>query len=192
MHPAVLLADSLLEQGAIGRVRTARGETTYQADSDALFRGWPIAVLVDANTSGTAEWLAAALQDNHRAVDRRDVDPRRHRERGRRWAEMPGSRRESGRESPSATVRWSIELTTGYLERGDGRALAAPTRTRPTPLGRSRSTRDEPRRSRPGSNRIMWSPPDPAQPIARGQGPGAGATGPGPGEAAGTHLSQDP
>ena len=68
MHSAVLLADSLLERGAIGRVRTARGETTYQADADALFRGWPIAVLVDQNTSGTAEWLAAALQDNHRAV----------------------------------------------------------------------------------------------------------------------------
>ena len=77
VHPAVLLADCLLDHGPIGRVRTARGETTYQADSDALFRGWPIAVLVDANTSGTAEWLAAALQDNHRAIDRRDADPRR-------------------------------------------------------------------------------------------------------------------
>ncbi len=68
VHPTVLLADSLLERGAIGRVRTARGETTYQADADALFRGWPIAVLADQDTSGTAEWLVAALQDNHRAV----------------------------------------------------------------------------------------------------------------------------
>ncbi len=68
VHPAVLLADSLLESGTIGRVRTVRGETTYQADSDALFRGWPIAVLVDQNTSGTAEWIAVALQDDRRAV----------------------------------------------------------------------------------------------------------------------------
>ena len=68
VHPAVLLADCLLEQGPIGRVRTSRGETNYQADSDALFRGWPIAVLVNMNTSGSAEWLAAALQDNHRAT----------------------------------------------------------------------------------------------------------------------------
>ena len=50
VHPAVLLADSLLDHGSIGRVRTARGETTYQADSDALFRGWPMAVLVDEST----------------------------------------------------------------------------------------------------------------------------------------------
>ena len=54
--------------GMIGRVRTAEREMTYQADSDALFRGWPIAVLVDAMHGGTAEWLAAALQDNHRAM----------------------------------------------------------------------------------------------------------------------------
>ena len=68
VHPAVLLADRLLPGGVIGRVRTAEGEMTYQADSDALFRGLPIAVLVDDGTSGTAEWLAAALQDNHRAM----------------------------------------------------------------------------------------------------------------------------
>ena len=41
---------------------------TYQADSDALFRGWPMAVLVGEFTRGTAEWLAAAIQDNHRAM----------------------------------------------------------------------------------------------------------------------------
>jgi len=68
VHPAVLLADSLLERGSIGRVRTAHGEITYQAEPDDLFRGWPIAALVDTNTSGTGEWLAAALQDNHRAT----------------------------------------------------------------------------------------------------------------------------
>ncbi|MGP0067092.1 MAG: S41 family peptidase [Isosphaeraceae bacterium] len=126
VHPAVLLADCLLDHGPIGRVRTARGETTYQADSDALFRGWPMVVLVDANTSGTAEWLAAALQDNHRATI---VGTPTH-------GTMRG-RRALGRSMPqeSTGVRsrvsvgdgsWSIELTTGYLERGDGRALSPP------------------------------------------------------------------
>jgi carboxyl-terminal processing protease len=77
-HVAVLLADSLLDRGLIGRVRTvARDpsapagmvvkETTYQAEPDALFRGWPIVVLVDERTGGTAEWVAAALKDNGRA-----------------------------------------------------------------------------------------------------------------------------
>jgi carboxyl-terminal processing protease len=123
VHPAVLLADCLLDRGPIGRLRTSRGETTYQAEPDALFRGWPIAVLVDSSTTGTAEWLAAALQDNHRAVV--VGTPTSGASRQVRMA--------SGIVAPEATgVRsrvsvgdgsWSIELTTGCLERGDGRPL---------------------------------------------------------------------
>jgi carboxyl-terminal processing protease len=125
VHPAVLLADCLLERGPIGRVRTAQGEVTYQADSDAVFRGWPIVALVDPSTSGTAEWLAAALQDNRRAVI------------------VGAPTGGAGRIMPtfgdavelSADVRsrvpvgdgsWSIELTTGRLVRGDGRLLSRP------------------------------------------------------------------
>ncbi len=67
-HTALLLADYLLDQGTIGRVRTNKGTTTYRADADALFRGWPLALLVDSQTSGAVEWLAAACQDNHRAI----------------------------------------------------------------------------------------------------------------------------
>ena len=67
-HTALLLADSLLDHGTIGRVRTSHGETVYQADPDAIFRGWPMAVLVDGTTSGAAEWLAAAIQDNKRGI----------------------------------------------------------------------------------------------------------------------------
>ena len=74
LHPTVLLADSLLERGTIGRVRTADRVTTHEATPDALFRGRPIAVLVDRGTVCGAEWLAAALQDNHRATDRGDPD----------------------------------------------------------------------------------------------------------------------
>jgi carboxyl-terminal processing protease len=117
-HTAVLLADSLLERGPIGRIRTAKGETAYQADPDALFRGWPIVVLVDSSTWGTAEWLAAALQDNHRAI-------------------LVGAPTASAsRRGSSAIVRstlpvgdgaWSITLATGRLERGDGRPLGTDT-----------------------------------------------------------------
>ncbi len=42
----------------------------------------PLVALVDAETANTAEWLAAALQDNHRAVlvgtaTQRRVEPAR-------------------------------------------------------------------------------------------------------------------
>jgi carboxyl-terminal processing protease len=113
LHSTVLLADILLDDGCIGRIATAHGETKYQADSDALFQGWPLVVLIDASTAGTAEWLAAALQDNHRAV-------------------LVGAPTSSARGAPGVGVRstipvgdgaWSLSLTTGRLERGDGRPL---------------------------------------------------------------------
>jgi len=113
LHPTVLVADSLLDNGCIGRIETAHGETKYQADSDALLRDWPLVVLIDPLTRGTAEWLAAALQDNHRAV----------------LVGMPSS---SALGVPGAVVQssisvgdgaWSMMLTTGRLERGDGRPL---------------------------------------------------------------------
>jgi carboxyl-terminal processing protease len=128
VHTAILLADSLLESGPIGRVKTARGETTYQADSDAILRGWPLAVLVDVDTSGAAEWLAAALQDNHRAV-------------------IVGSPTMSAKINPGpgfvkSTIpvgdgQLSVSLATGLLERGDGRAISLFDRSLPS-LIRSR------------------------------------------------------
>jgi carboxyl-terminal processing protease len=68
IHPAVLLADELLDSGTIGRVRLASREVTYRAEPGALFSGWPIAVLVDGATSDQAEWIAAALKVNKRAT----------------------------------------------------------------------------------------------------------------------------
>jgi carboxyl-terminal processing protease len=65
---AAMLADELLESGLIGRVRTLDSETTVKASPDAVLRGVKIAVLVDQGTQGVAEWLAGALQDNHRAI----------------------------------------------------------------------------------------------------------------------------
>jgi carboxyl-terminal processing protease len=128
VHPAVLLADALLESGAIGRLRTTRGETIYQADPDALFRGWPVVALVDNSTFGTSEWIAAALQDNHRAVLVGSPTQGAH-----RAPRTGGMRLEKGlppfiETSMKSTVpvgdgRWWISLATGYLERGDGRPL---------------------------------------------------------------------
>src|SRR5262249_20554509 len=46
-HAAVLVADGLLDEGPIGRVRTTHGVREHRSDADCLFRGWPMAVLVD-------------------------------------------------------------------------------------------------------------------------------------------------
>lgn len=108
IHPTVLLADELLDNGPIGRVRHASRETSYHAEPGSLFPGWPIAVLVDRATSDYAEWIAAALQANKRAVIV-----------GTPTAGFGISRStvpldESGR---------TANLVTGLLERPDGRPI---------------------------------------------------------------------
>jgi len=112
-HPTVLLADSLLDGGTIGRVRMADRVMTYRAEPDALFRGWPLAVLVDRRTSGAAEWLAAALQDHGRAL----------------VVGSPTSGYAGGVQTtmPVGDGSSTIRLTTGLLERGDGRPIGVLT-----------------------------------------------------------------
>ena len=136
VHPAVLLADTLLAGGVIGRMRTVEGEVTYQADPDAVFRNLPMAVLVDQSTAGAAEWVAAALQDNKRAVivgmPTRGAMPLFTRD------GLPLSSDVRSR-VPVGDGAWTIELVTGYLERGDGRRLSqdATTSARETRVART-------------------------------------------------------
>ncbi len=123
LRSAAMLADSLLESGTIGRVRTARGETIYRADADALFRGWPIAVLVAPTTSGTMGWVAAALQDNRRATIVGDSSPIGE-------ADVVST-------VPIGDGQWMLSIRTGYLERGDGRPMVvrSPARRSPKSTG---------------------------------------------------------
>ncbi len=68
LHHAELLADGLLDDGLMWRVRGAGGRTqVYRADRECLFRDWPLAILLDKDT-GIGDVVAAALQDNGRAV----------------------------------------------------------------------------------------------------------------------------
>ncbi len=110
LHAAVLLADALLDGGPIGRVRSADSVKTYRAEADALFLGWPIAVIMNGAASPEARWLAAALEDNGRASVVNSptgaVPPIRT------AVELPGG-------------AWSVLMATGRLERGDGRPLSA-------------------------------------------------------------------
>jgi len=69
VHQAVLVADALMDGGPIGRLRSPDGRVQeFQADRECLFRGWPLAVLIDETTRGGGEWVAAALQDKGACV----------------------------------------------------------------------------------------------------------------------------
>jgi carboxyl-terminal processing protease len=66
---AALIADGLLDSGPLWRTRDKQGRIReYKADRDCHFRDCRVAVLVDENTGSSAALIAAALQDNSRAV----------------------------------------------------------------------------------------------------------------------------
>jgi carboxyl-terminal processing protease len=66
---AALVADGLLDTGLLWKVRDKQGRVKeYKADRDCLFRDCRVAVLVDENTASAAALVAAALQDNGRAI----------------------------------------------------------------------------------------------------------------------------
>jgi carboxyl-terminal processing protease len=67
---AALFTDGLLDGGLMWRFRNSSGQfKEFRADRECLFRGWPLAVLVDNTLVDMAtQMVAAALQDNRRAV----------------------------------------------------------------------------------------------------------------------------
>ena len=70
-HSALLVADSLLDGTPLGSLRTRDGSRKFTADRECLFRDMPLAVLIDANTTGPAQWVSAALQDAQPANQKR-------------------------------------------------------------------------------------------------------------------------
>ncbi len=68
LRHAVMVADLLLGAGPLGHVLDADRQRAFASAAEQLFAGWPMAVLIDPSTAGQAEWIAAALQDNQRAV----------------------------------------------------------------------------------------------------------------------------
>jgi carboxyl-terminal processing protease len=66
---ATQVADGLLDGGLLWRVRDRQAPAKeYRADRDCLFRDMPLVVLVNEHTAGGAVLVAAALQDNNRAI----------------------------------------------------------------------------------------------------------------------------
>jgi carboxyl-terminal processing protease len=70
LREAVTTADAFLSQGDIVslRGRTHWNSRSWQADADEQLAGLPMVVLIDGRSASAAELVAAALQENGRAV----------------------------------------------------------------------------------------------------------------------------
>jgi carboxyl-terminal processing protease len=69
LNEAVEVADLFVGQGVIATARSrGREDTVYRSTDLGKFRGFPLVVLVNGETSGGAELIAAALQDHKRAA----------------------------------------------------------------------------------------------------------------------------
>ena len=110
-HYAAMLADGLLAGGMIGRIREGPQVKEVSADRDCLFQDWPLAVLVSEYTAGTAEWVAAALQDNRRATVVGSPTS------GEAYVRAP---------FPIPGTDETLIVPTGTLERPSGKSLARP------------------------------------------------------------------
>lgn len=108
LHRATLLADALLDGGTIGRVLTADGEREVEASRGCVFGEIPLFALVGSSTSGGIEWVAAALQDQQQAIIL-----------GQQTAGQPFV----SEPTDVPGTDWVLTLSTGILERADGRSL---------------------------------------------------------------------
>ena len=68
LDAAVAVSDLFAERGRILTVKSRKEETTFDAEADGTFTGFPVALLANRNTASAAEIIAAALQDHQRAV----------------------------------------------------------------------------------------------------------------------------
>ncbi|NIY74518.1 PDZ domain-containing protein [Thalassospira sp. HF15] len=70
LQQGVAVADLFLEDGPIGKTfsRVTAARHIFKAETGDLTAGAPLVVLIDGRTASSAELVAAALQDRHRAV----------------------------------------------------------------------------------------------------------------------------
>ncbi len=70
LDQAIKIADLFLEQGSIAELRGRHpgANQSYKAGRGDILDGLPMVIIVDGRAASAAEILAAALQDNHRAV----------------------------------------------------------------------------------------------------------------------------
>jgi carboxyl-terminal processing protease len=110
LNEAVLVARAFLKRGTIAKIKTRnpKSDQEYQAQDAEGLTDFPLVVLVNAETMGGAELVAAALQDNKRA--------------------RVAGQRTFGKASiqtsyPLAINNSGLKLTTGTFLRPSGKAL---------------------------------------------------------------------
>jgi carboxyl-terminal processing protease len=68
LNEAVKAAELFLGEGTVATIKSRRQETIFRSTDDNKLRDFPVAVVINGDTSGGAELIAAALQDHRRAV----------------------------------------------------------------------------------------------------------------------------
>ena len=119
LHDIVMVADSMLDSGKIGHVRSWESSIEHDARPGDLFQGLPIAVLVARNTSAGNVFLTAALQDNKRATV--IGEPTTGETYVAAFVPIPGRSEK-------------LRLPTGIMSRGDGTPLLRSRFARPVAL----------------------------------------------------------
>jgi C-terminal processing protease CtpA/Prc len=109
LNEAVDVADLFLGNATIATVKSRnREDTVYRSTEQNKFCDFPVVVLVNGDTSGGAELIAAALQDHRRAV------VAGQRTRGKASVQTP---------LPIGIDGMGIKLTTGTFHRPSGKNL---------------------------------------------------------------------
>lgn len=67
-HDAILAADVLMDAGEAGTAISIKGARKIELQPDAVFKDLPMCVVVGPQTTGTTEWLAAALVESGRGT----------------------------------------------------------------------------------------------------------------------------
>jgi carboxyl-terminal processing protease len=145
LHDIVMVADSLIDGGTIGHVRSLEQTINHEARPGDLFEGLPIVVLVRQHTSPGNVFLAAALQDNKRAIV--VGEPTSGETYVSSFVPIPGRDDQ-------------LKLATGVMLRGDGTPLL-PTRFSGMRIVENNET---PQERRPGfvlPDRVVYLEPQP-------------------------------
>lgn len=134
LHDVVMVADSLLDGGTIGHIRSLDSVKKHEARPGAFFQDLPMAVLVGKHTSPGYVFLIAALQDHKRAI-------------------VVGEPT-SGQTYVSSIVpvpgrSEKIRMATAVMQRGDGTPLLA-TSSRSLPITNNQVPKTAKRKKRPG------------------------------------------
>lgn len=135
LHNVVMVADALLDGGVIGHIRSLESRETLEARPESLFQDLPVVVLISRHSQADRVLLAAALQDQRRAIV---------------VGEPTGPGMFVNAFLPVPGRREMLRLAIGAMERGDGTPLVGFDDQRPAQLQMPVANEGETATKRPG------------------------------------------